>query len=75
MTDARYLAGLRDDDVPVAVESTYDRTTRSYVTVMVDADGLQVGDALYDGTKADRDASVRQYRRIVASSTAAASDR
>jgi hypothetical protein len=43
------------------METFFDRSTRSYVTMLVHENGDQCGDAMYDGTKADRDAS----RRII----------
>lgn len=45
------------------IESWYDRKTRSYVTKKLDAEGNQIGDANYDGTKAGRDASVKAFER------------
>lgn len=55
------------DPVPVAIETVYDRSLRSWRTMLVDADGHQVGDAAYDGTKADRDASIAALRRKLSS--------
>ena len=55
-----------EEPVAVKVESTYDRSIRSYVTILVDANGEQVGDAMFDGTKADRDASVRTLNSRIA---------
>jgi len=46
-----------EDTEAVRVEQFYDRSTRSWVTYLVDAHGYQTGDALYDGTKADAAAS------------------
>lgn len=51
-----------EEQVAVAVETYYDRQTRSWVSFLVDADGNPIGDSLYDGTKADRDASIRMLQ-------------
>lgn len=45
--------------VPAKVDGWYDRSTRSHITMVVDAYGNQVGEAAYDGTKAGRDVSRR----------------
>lgn len=52
-----------EEPIAVRVSTWYDRHTRSYVSQLVDAAGRPVGDASYDGTKADRDASVRSLSR------------
>lgn len=41
------------------VVTWYDRSERAWITYVQDDAGTQVGDAMVDGTKADRDASVR----------------
>lgn len=51
-----------EEPVAVDVSTSYDRQTRSWVSFLVDADGNQVGDAMYDGARPDRDASVRMLR-------------
>jgi hypothetical protein len=47
------------DEIAHKVESYYDRQTRSWVSFLVNRRGDQLGDASYDGTKDDRDASMR----------------
>lgn len=46
----------------VAVRQWYDRHARTWVVQRVDADGGQVGDAEFAGTRAGADAIARQLR-------------
>ena len=46
-------------NIPVKVDSWYDRRTRSWITLLLDCHGNQVGDSHYNGTKAGRDFSIR----------------
>jgi hypothetical protein len=55
-----------DEPLAVAVETWYDRQTRSWITYLVDAEGHQLGAAAYDGTRADRDASIRHLELRIA---------
>jgi len=53
------------DPVAVFVRRWYDRRTRSWVVQKLDADGNQVGDAEYVGTRAGAEAIERQLREEV----------
>lgn len=53
------------DERPVAVESWWDRTSRCYITRLVNAAGEQIGDAAVDGHRLDRAASLRDMTAIV----------
>jgi len=55
-------AGAEYDEIAAKVESYYDRQTRSFVSFLTNRRGDQLGNASYDGTKADRDASLRSLR-------------
>jgi hypothetical protein len=48
-----------DGREPGRVDSRWDPHARSWITVLQAADGGQVGEAMYDGTRADRAASIR----------------
>ncbi|MCU0505712.1 MAG: hypothetical protein MUE82_08065 [Chloroflexi bacterium] len=54
-----------DEGHTLRVDSVYDRSVRSYRTMLVDERDYQVATACYDGTKADRDASVRTLTRLL----------
>lgn len=58
-------AGEVVDLTPVRVDQRWDRYTRSWVTTLETAEGYQVGDAAYDGTRADAAASKAQYERML----------
>ena len=50
------LIGLSDEpddlfETPVRVEQWWDRHGRSWVTILVNAAGQQVGDAMFDGER------------------------
>lgn len=47
-----------DPTEQLSVETWYDRRTRSWVSRIVNGFGTQLGVAEYNGTRADRDASV-----------------
>lgn len=71
MTHSTFESAVNDDvdtfgDVPTIIESKWDRSIRSYVTLLLDAGGTQYGPAMYDGTKADRDASKAIAARALA---------
>jgi len=53
------------DAAPVSITKWYDRYSRSYVAHLVDADGLQVGEAMYDGTKAAHLVSVAYLQTLL----------
>ena len=63
---ARYIGWEEGDPLPVSVDQRYDRHIRSWVTTLLDANGYQIGHALFDGTRADAAASRRFYARILA---------
>lgn len=46
-----------------AVQWWYDRHARSWVTVLVDHDGNQIGDASYDAQKVGRDCSIKEKKQ------------
>ena len=60
----RYLeADLDAGFIPVRVEQHYDRSQRSWVTLLETDRGEQVGSANYDGTRADAAASKAYLQR------------
>jgi hypothetical protein len=47
------------------VDSFYDNASKNYISRLVDADGNQIGDAITDGTAADRAVSTRTLRKQI----------
>lgn len=62
------IVGYDPDDyvepVPSSIESYWSRTGRYYITILRDQTGVEMDEAV-DGTKADRDASVRSFQRRI----------
>ena len=61
-------ADLRDaieEGHTLRVDRWYDRSWRSWRTMVVDERGYQVGTAAYDGTRADAEASARLFTRAI----------
>lgn len=54
------------EQTPTRVDQSYDRHTRSWITVVLDENGFQIGDAAYDGNRADAAASLASAERKVA---------
>lgn len=67
---ADIIDGTQDtyEQTAVAVEQWYDRSIRSWVTILVDADRAQIGDANFDGTRADAKVSKAQLERQIGQS-------
>jgi len=51
--------------VPTKVESYWSREGRYFITILTDENGYEM-DSATDGTKADRDCSVRSFQRRIA---------
>jgi len=54
-----------EEQVPTSVETFWDRYTRCYITILNDQHGVEI-ESNTDGTKADRDASVKSFKRRIA---------
>lgn len=50
------------DNTVTTVDAWYDRHTRDYCIQLLNKDGYQVGDAIRVGTKADKEAVVKELR-------------
>ena len=64
------IVGVDYDAEPVEpiahhVEQWYDRHTRSWVTMLCEQNGYQIGKAAYDGTRADAAASKTNFERQI----------
>lgn len=53
----------------LTIDSWYDRSERVWITTVKDANGNQVGDALVDGNRHDKDASRRFLRSRIKDGT------
>lgn len=50
------------DEKVVKIDAWYDRHTRDYCIQKMNAEGYQVGDAIRVGTKADKEAVVKELK-------------
>ena len=50
------------DTKVVKIDAWYDRHTRSYCIQLLNKEGYQVGDAIYVGNKADKNAVVKDLK-------------
>lgn len=55
----------KQETMKLFVRTWYDRSSRNWISQVVDEKGNQVGDSLYDGTKKDAEASHRFLRSQV----------
>lgn len=54
-----------EEPTPVRIDQYFDRQTRSWITLLLEANDNQVGDAAYDGTRADARASLATMRKRI----------